>query len=427
MPREADFRSQVLQENGSMSSEEHDQSALSGDMSHLHPHDPTSGNEAVSKWQLKGKRNIRHLTKSSMDGADRSDFHGSIHGAYHNVKGAALISQRALRQSLSFRRKDDCNEAFDDADFDDRDFCTQMMRLDGGYGYRLRAASKRQNSFNRNIIDWDDMMWEDRPVLRGHWGDRVEQFNPRLIGRYNFGSRTRSFLVDVDLKVQASYQKGRVPIVSLMSKLNGKAIIGHPIQIEALEDGSSECLIPASDYFGNVAVDHDRTISPAWRTARRTNLRVPRSVLSSSLNGDVDAGNHSLLDEERRLFKKSNIGGFSYKDGLVKKSHSHALRPTMNRKSVKKMPKKVSLSSNQKTRTLSSIGIDHSLSSRALYDTSNSQMNGLIKPESSGPTTVACIPVKLVFSRLLEKINRPPSKVSSKVVLSSSDAERNRS
>jgi hypothetical protein len=51
-------------------------------------------------------------------------------------------------------------------------------------------------------------------------------------------------------------------------------------------------------------------------------------------------------------------------------------------------------------------------------------MDGLIKPETSGPTTVACIPVKLAFSRLLEKINRPPSTTVTKAVVLNRDGDR---
>lgn len=47
-------------------------------------------------------------------------------------------------------------------------------------------------------------------------------------------------LFDVDLKVQASYQGEHVPLVSLMSRLNGKAIIGHPVQIEILKKRDSD-------------------------------------------------------------------------------------------------------------------------------------------------------------------------------------------
>ncbi|XP_044499527.1 uncharacterized protein LOC123220961 isoform X2 [Mangifera indica] len=424
-PQEAGCRSKTLGEHGSLSSEEHDHSALSGDISHVHPHDPFSANEAVSKWQLKGKRNIRNLTKSSAEGADRRDFNGSIYRTYQNEKGAAF-TPRALRRSMNFGRKDYFNDALDEVDFDDRDFFSPMVGLDGGYGFMPRAASRGQNSFNHNILDWDDMVWEEQPTFRGRWGHQAEHFSPRFFGRYSFGSRSRTMMVDVDLKVQASYPKERVPIVCLMSKLNGKAIIGHPLQIEKLEDGSSNCLIPANEIFGSSeAIDHDRILSPAWRTARRTNLRVPRSHLSSSHNGDMAAESHSFLDDDRVLFKRQNTGNLNHKESVVKKSQSHGLRSVTDKKFPKRQPKKASLSASQKTRTLSSIAIDYSLSSRTLYDTKSNQMNGLIKPASSGPTTVACIPVKLVFSRLLEKINRPPSRVSSKVVQPSSGAERN--
>ncbi|KAK4838759.1 hypothetical protein QYF36_016209 [Acer negundo] len=46
-----------------------------------------------------------------------------------------------------------------------------------------------------------------------------------------------SALYDVELEVKASYRPQHVPLVSLMSKLNGKAIIGHPLTVEALADG----------------------------------------------------------------------------------------------------------------------------------------------------------------------------------------------
>lgn len=62
-------------------------------------------------------------------------------------------------------------------------------------------------------------------------------------------------MIDVDLTIQASYRKG-VPIVSLTSKLDGKAIIGHPIQSEPLEDGSSETIVSINDYNNTIkAVD----------------------------------------------------------------------------------------------------------------------------------------------------------------------------
>ncbi|KAL0796736.1 hypothetical protein Bca101_068113 [Brassica carinata] len=44
-------------------------------------------------------------------------------------------------------------------------------------------------------------------------------------------------LFEVKIEVRASCNKPRVPLVSRMSKLNGKAIVGHPVSVEALEEG----------------------------------------------------------------------------------------------------------------------------------------------------------------------------------------------
>ncbi|KAL6291793.1 hypothetical protein ACE6H2_009303 [Prunus campanulata] len=347
-------------EHGIMVGDEPDESTNSGDMSHLYSHDPLFASEAVSKWQLKGKRNIRNLTKRSMDA---TDGRGYIYGPYSEEK-----------------------------------------------------------------TEWEDWTWEDRSAWNEDWDIKRDHFHPVYDGRYHYRRRPR-YLIDVDLKVQASYQKEPVPIVSLMSKLNGKAIIGHPIQIEALEDGSSNSLLSTVDEFGEEAVDNNggATVPHAWRTARRTaNVRVPRPHLSSALDGDEAADDLPFLDEESRPpFKKLNLGSFSNKASQGKRNLLHNSRLPTDRKFSKKVAKKVSLSSSQKTRTLSSIAIEQNFSNKPIHhDSSSCQREGLMKPESSGPTTVACIPVKLVFSRLLEKINRPPSKAASTVLLNS-EKERN--
>ncbi|KAJ6744019.1 T17B22.17 PROTEIN [Salix purpurea] len=161
----------------------------------------------------------------------------------------------------------------------------------------------------------------------------------RIFGGHNhFGGRARSMLVDVDLKVQSSYQKDRVPIVSLISKFDGKAIIGHPIPIEAVEDGLSETLFPLNDYYSNEAVDQGESTDAAA------------------------AEDIQFMDLEKRVpFRKSSGGSFGYKANLARKSLRHVPQPSANKKFPRQMPKKVSSPSNQKTRTLSSIGIKQNL------------------------------------------------------------------
>jgi hypothetical protein len=409
---------------GSMSTEEHDESAFSGEMSHFYPRDHVSSNEAVSKWKSKGKRNIRNLTKRSVD---TSDGKGSIHGTYE--KGSRL-SQRILRQNLSLRRDEDFDYSVEEDDIIENDFGTQRVKLDGRDSLASRAPSRGRHSVGHNIFDWDDFAWEDQPALKGYWGIKGERFDPYFDGNRHFGGRSRSMLVNVDLKVQAGYQKEPVPIVSLMSKLNGKAIIGHPIQIEKLEDGSAETLLSTVDDFGNEVFNNENSaLQPAWRTARRTaNVRVPRPHLSSALDSDETPNDLPYVDQERKPpFKKLNAGSSSHKSILERSNLPIIPRPPTDRKVLKKPPKKGSLSASQKTRTLSSIAIEQNVSIKPIHDSNSCPVDGLIKAESSGPTTVACIPVKLVFSRLLEKINRPPSKAASNAVLLNSDVGRNQS
>lgn len=411
---------------GSISTEEHDESAFSGDMSHLYHHVHVSANEAVSKWKLKGKRNTRNLTKRSVD---TSDGKGSVHGTYPEERGSGL-SQRTLRQHLSLRRDEDFDYSVDEDDIIEKDFGTQRVKVDGRDSLVSRAASRGRHSVDHNIFDWEDYTWEDQPAFKGYWGMKGERFDAYFDGNRQFGGRSRSMLVNVDLKVQGGYQKAPVPIVSLMSKLNGKAIIGHPIQIEALEDGSAETLLSTVDDFDNDVFNNENTaLQPAWRTARRTaNVRVPRPHLSSALDGDEAPNDVPFLDQERKVpFKKLNAGSSSHKSILERSSLPHIPRPPTEKKVLKKQPKKGSLSASQKTRTLSSIATEQNISIKPINDSNSFQVDRLIKAESSGTTTVACIPVKLVFSRLLEKINRPPSKAASNAVLLNSDVVRNQS
>ncbi|PRQ60674.1 putative PWWP domain-containing protein [Rosa chinensis] len=382
------------QERRSLIDEEPDESTHSGDMPHLYNQDPYFASEAVSKWQLKGKRNTRNLSKRSID---TTEGRGYFYGPYSEEKA-------------------------------------EMSGMDDGYPLS-RAASRSRNRVGLNMIDWEDGTWEDRSAWDECWDIKRERFDPVYDDRYNHRRRPK-YLIDVDLKVQASYQKEPVPIVSLMSKLNGKAIIGHPIQVEALEDGLSNTLLSTFDDSGEEAIDNDggTTLPHAWRTARRTaNVRVPRPHLFSTLDGDEAADDLPFFDEGRPPFKKLNMGSSSHKASQVRRNPPHNSRLLTDRKFSKKVSKKVSLSSSlkTKTRTLSSLAIQQNYGNKGMiqYD-SGGQRDRLVKPESSVsvPTTVACIPVKLVFSRLLEKINRPPSKATaaaaSNAVLLNGDVER---
>ncbi|KAG4966836.1 hypothetical protein JHK87_032487 [Glycine soja] len=394
------------EEHESTSSEELDELPISNDMSHLYPRDLITCNDAVSKWQLKGKRNNRNLVKRSvgasegkciLDGAG-ADVEGRNGHLRHNRKGPSL-----------HRYKFDFGDTFDDDG--------QIFGLEDEYSLTSRSISKSGSKIHRGVA-WNDLAWGDHLASKGYWD--VKAYSPMHGDRYDFGGRVRSMLVDVDLKVQASYRKEHVPFISLMSKLDGRAIVGHPIQVEALKDGSSDILFPATDDFSNdgTAIEGTSVLPPAWRTARRTaNFRVRRPHVPSSNGVEVAAELPSSDQEQNFEFRSLNSGSSSHQASLQKKSGLKSHRSSADRKSLKKVPKKLGLSSSQKTRTLSSLSTEHNLSRKPLHDSSSYQTDRLTKPEISRPTTVACIPVQLVFSRLLEKINRPPLKTASNAAL----------
>ncbi|CAK8539249.1 unnamed protein product [Lathyrus sativus] len=394
----------------STSSEEADELAFSSDMPHLYPREPRTCNEAVSKWQLKGKRNNRNLVKRSAVASDRRG--AVLYGA--DVEGQRRhLNHNHQRSGVNFPYyRNDYSDAPDDTD--------QMFGSEDEYSPTPRAVAKGQNK-NFHGVDWDEWPWEDQPALKGY--SDFKGYAPSYSDHYQYDGMKRSVLVDVDLKVQTSYKKEPVPIVSITSKLNGRSIIGRPIQIESLKDGSTDNLFSTIDDYSNdwIGYEGSSVLPPAWRTARRTaNFRVPRPHIQSS-NVDED---FSIEQERNNEYKRLNSGNSSHNASHWKKNNLNGVGPSIDKKSFKKSAKKASLSSSQKTRTLSSLSIEDNLSRKQSLTRSFYQIDKLSKPEVSGLTTVACIPVKLVFSRLLEKINRPPLKVSTNVDALNTGVER---
>lgn len=390
-----------FEERESTSSEEPDDLAVTGDMPHLYPREMITGHEAVSKWQLKGKRNNRNLVKRSYGSPDGK---GIIYGAEGDFEEG--------RTNLSHKSLHCYKNGFSDALYED----DQMLELEDEDSLTPRPVSKFQNKIHRGT-DWNDLAWDENVASKEYWD--MKEYTPTYGDRYHVGRRTRSMLINVDIKVQAGYRKEPVPIISLMSKLDGRAIIGHPVQVEVLKDGSSDTFFSAIDNFNNdgIGIEGSSVLPQAWRTARRTaNFRVPRPHVLPSTGAEAAVDFPSLDQEQNFDYEKLNTGSSSHNASLQKKSG--------DKKFFENVPKKLSLSSNQKIRTLASLSAEHSLRN-PLHDISSYQTDRLIKPEISGPTTVACIPVQLVHSRLLENISRPPLKAASNAALLNTDVERN--
>ncbi|EPS71227.1 hypothetical protein M569_03532, partial [Genlisea aurea] len=318
----------ALSDHGSISSSDDiDSSAYVNGLVHHFPHN--HGADA-SKWQLKGKRKTRNLGKKSMDNLD-SEYFGNI----RNVS----------RSSSAYK-----------ADLNDK-----------------RAQNPRASHNSNEFTDSEAWSWNSQNTVRGYRDDSPEYGDPPFVGKHYLGGRL--MLVDVDLQVNANNYRRNVSMISLTSKLNGHAIVGHPVQVEPLEAGSTANLVSGGDF----TTAESPALPSVWRTGRRTaNFRIPRPFSSMRLNGDrkvvLDGGQHVVVtaDHGQKKFSRNS-------------------------------PKKISASSpGLKIRSLSSIPAEDRHRKTTVEE--NEERAMVIKTENVVSSVVACIPVNLVFSRLHEEL-----------------------
>ncbi|XP_073315246.1 uncharacterized protein [Primulina huaijiensis] len=345
----------------SINSDDPDELTFPDDLSNPNEFAPTKS--GVSKWQLKRKRNNRGLGKRSLDRTDSDVFRQYTNGISSNWTNGGTKADSSQKS------------------------------------YRTHAAKYRSTGLSRsnhNIIDSDVLTLNRYSAKRGFWEDSCEYTDTVFADRYQFGGRI--MLVDVDLEVQASNYRRDVPMISILSMLNGHAIIGHLIQIEALESGSSENLLATADKILPELFESPSRLPPSWRTGRRTaNSRVPRPHLYSSIENDCKHQARSVFQDKKLPF------------GSSQGQKANVSIPIFSNNSTERMfskfsPKKISPSTSQKIRTLSSIASEpKNRNDMRSGCSSDCRVDGLIKTESVH-TGVACIPVSLVFSRLNEEL-----------------------
>ncbi|GAB2269296.1 hypothetical protein Dimus_004219 [Dionaea muscipula] len=220
------------------------------------------------------------------------------------------------------------------------------------------TAQTRINQVAHNVLESQSASkWKLKGKRNLRHPSKIECFDVDLVGHvdhlwsppYRLSHFTtllhpNRVLYDVDIEVKATYRPQHVPYVSLMSKLNdGKAITGHPVSVEALVDGycDSLTLLESSDY----------------------------NPTSSSC--EVEVGDD---DEE-------DIADVDYVIKYSKDTTKHQPKPRVHRPA-----------SSKKTRRLSS-----------LTGSTHEKIKSLVQ-SVKGPT-LACIPLKIVFSRINEALN----------------------
>lgn len=370
----------------------------------------------VSKWHMKGKRNMRSLLKRGAEPAcngppDRTAYEKRAAGVSKKSREGAPLYHGGDEEEL------DCG---DEDELSEKAFSGQLPGF-GRRSYQFAPKASGGGINHDSDVDSQEMF---PPGWGSFWGELDESPEPPLGHHHQLhhhhhhhhhplGVEWKLPLVDVDLKVHTGYQGERVPLVSLMSRLNGKAIIGHPVLIEILEDGSTDLMIPGGGVGLEQALGAEEgPAAPVWRTGRRTAMqRVPRAHLAPTAADGEEAADLDVYSEGLGLFREPPAAGAQ--SSAMKKAASHRRPAAGKSSSRKKLQKKgSSLSSSQKTRTLSSIVTERRRSGKSAGSRQGRKeagiLGGLIKPGGAAPL-VTCVPMKVVFSRIMEAVGRPPS------------------
>ncbi|XVF86777.1 hypothetical protein PTKIN_Ptkin18bG0069800 [Pterospermum kingtungense] len=295
--------------------------------------------KGTAEWQLKGKRKSRQISKvqklDSRKYADMDEPNAHLAGIEHFDGFSQGSDQKAN--------------------------CNGVVGSLVPYTCTLQSKSKSVAEDQLDgFQDWKSMSRE--PHVRGSVVEAKilpdssvipQRSLPYRQSRYTVHSKYQmtdfpgktysadSSLYDVKIEVKANYRPQHVPLVSLMSKLDGKAIVGHPLTVEVLF---------SDDYYGHLT-----------REAVMERTEIGHLVKRKS-EGGRGPTKHIKLKSRFPPSKSSK----AKKSGLLSK----------------------------KIRKLSSL-TGHKL---GVAD------RKLVAEKPKGPV-IACVPIKLVFSRINEALN----------------------
>uniref|UniRef100_A0A0E0KUP2 PWWP domain-containing protein n=1 Tax=Oryza punctata TaxID=4537 RepID=A0A0E0KUP2_ORYPU len=389
----------------------------------------------VSQWHMKGKRNQRSALKRPMGKTDgnisldrsNSSLKGSLYRVKEsnpNIESTGASSHQYFGRSF-YQAQEELDYDYDDTDLTDKVRGNSEVRY---YGKDYPPSLTPTRDLEQSYTSFNNTETYCKTSPPNKNGDQMSSLGRKAclegasLYRQNYASQLGymgPMLFNVDLNVQAGYQGEHVPLVSLMSRLNGKAIVGHPIQIEILEDGSTDHLVLASDDF----LEHSTSASPAWRTGRRTAMpRIPRS---NSTRVTLDDGDNEGLWDMNPPFSRSSTP-LNQHFRLSKRGNTSFRSPLWHRSQKKPSNSKKGSSSSQKVRALSSISIGKRHHREGRQAKVHNILGDLIKPEGAIPL-VTCVPAKVVFSRIMEAVGRPSLSIAHRVRVASPairDAQR---
>lgn len=236
---------------------------------------------------------------------------------------------------------------------------------------KIRDLPKKPSDFTKDTIFSDSFRRNSiklRRMLSVHrQGSIYDNYSPSSDDGLLSYSDMAPTLIDVVVEVQKQSHTGEhVPWVSLSSKGNrGKPILGHPIQVEVLEEGSASTIV--SEY-GFYDVPPPVPVSGVFSRTTKRSTTTHRTATRSTMDDDGDP----LYSDQEEKPRARKIAASHYRR-----------------------------SSKKKTRALSSFGNEKKHSRRS----NSNVLDGLIKADDRMPL-VTCVPVKVVFSRILESVGR---------------------
>ena len=258
-----------------------------------------------SKWQSKGKRNSRHTSKNIkhasrkyvdtdpqssayLSGIGISDgiYQGACQKVDWNGMGAPNTSYKCTSQVKCKPVAVGQLEGFRDLNKHIKGTTTEAKLLPDGSLTPQRLLPYRHSRFTVN----SRYQTADFPG-RNYCSD--------------------ASLYDVKLEVKSSYRPQHVPLVSLVSKLNGKAFIGHPLAVEVLVEGHCDkmlsdigcdlevgdvyCVAKPNSVTGRIHSKNSTRFSPSKSSKmKKTGLLNKKIRKLSSLTG------HRQSEEERK-------------------------------------------------------------------------------------------------------------------------------
>lgn len=269
----------------------------------------------TSRWQLKGKRKSRHLSnyrkqdsKNSLDVDDASD--------------ACLAGKLDCNNVGRSPSANDCNllamsKKFAESQVDG--FCEWSKQV----SYRKPHASELKTEVKQLL---DDPLAPQKllPYRQSRFTVHSRYQMPEFYVR-NYGAN--SLLYDVELEVKASYRPQHVPLVSLMSKLNGKAIVGHPLTVEILDDGHCDSLLSRADAEPEGDEHHYATVkhtAPARTQAKQSKQSASQPCFSPSKSPRMKKSGHLC----KKIRKLSSLTGNRHQNQpkrMVQKSSGHVI------------------------------------------------------------------------------------------------------